>query len=105
MNWYRLAKIESGNYILDPDGRLHPCHSHALKDCIPYVADQYNVLTESQDRYSMEYFNEVLDNGFAILSLGNGNRVNITNRKPLNSTQQVVINTLKKIEGKHVYKN
>lgn len=97
MSWYKLAKVENGKYVLDPDGRLHPCHSHVIKDCVNYVADQYNVLTKNQDKYSIEYFNEVLDNGFAIVTLGN--IVNVYNSKSLNPTQQSTISVLKRKRG------
>ena len=94
MSWYKQSKVEDGNYILDPDGRLHPCHSHSIDDCLPYVADQYNVLTENQNRYSTEYSKEILDNGFATVTLGRG--VDIKNTKPLNGAQQTTVNALNK---------
>lgn len=94
MSWYKQSKVEDGVYVLDPDGRLHPCHSHDPKDCLAYVADQYNVLTKDLDRGSEKYFNEILENGFAIISVGR--EINITKSKELNLTQQATVNALNK---------
>jgi len=93
MNWYKVARIKDGNYILGIDGELIPCHSKSFKDSLPFVVDRYNILTENTDPNSKEYFNEVLENGIAFLTIGES--VNVSSKTGLNPQQENIVRTIK----------